>query len=416
MRKLVFLTVVLAFCLFSSANATDYNLSVNLTHYFDYSSDVNLADRINTSLVGAFSAGVSTVAGKLGNAVHFTGSQRVGFSAAPNLLSVFTLSYWHKMNGYDSSGGVIPIDNNAGQLVLYDAGGSFKANIGGDGYTTLTEFDGVVNDNTWHMVTIVRNNTDLYVYVDGNYWKKGTLGDNVAFRFNDLQGWRDDAGYDFIGDFDDFAIWKSRLSAPQIKFLYNNGTGRNLTKMSNLTFQTTFPNLTITNIKPVGETFSPVVFLWTLNHTAGCDFYYDSDLNLSTVTNMTTTFNFTLTNGTHTYSVNCTDSHNKKANSGTITFKVVNKVAEVLGLNSCPNTTSGVGVAAILTFICLVLVFLGFLFRIGIIGVFGSLMMFPLSWSFVACNHLFGYLLALCGMALFFVFAVLMPSRVGLWG
>jgi hypothetical protein len=175
----------------------------------------------------------SWVAGKLGNALSFDGSNdTVTLTSVPvNTTSnaTNTISFWM----YKKAGGgnvySMAVGFTAYDLGFYDSGVNhyFGFNTGaGDLY-------GITNpgfEDEWvHVVALVRNGDAKLnkIYINGVEQtlsqKAGTTGSKTITQNMRISGWYTDTSYKFNGYIDDVRIYNRALSAAEVAGLYNSG-------------------------------------------------------------------------------------------------------------------------------------------------------------------------------------------------
>jgi len=82
----------------------------------------------------------------------------------------------------------------------------------------------------------------------------------------------------------------------------------------------------------------------------------------------------------------------------------IEQAVDALSKVRCPDTLVGILLLSLLTLITFVIIIMGFHFKIGIIGFFGSLFLLVLSWFIAPCISIFGTLLGFFGIILMVMF------------
>lgn len=252
-----------------------------------------------------------TNSGKFGKAWNGTGALWVSrandadldFAAAED----FTLSGWFKSdsatnptNGTEYILSTSTGNTDAGYQIYTKTDGTVCFGIDDDGTWTDVESCTTTDyyDGLWHQFTAVRNVTSdtTKIYIDAIERDSdtdpttGTLdGDNI-FYIGDFDG--DDnatAGTEeFAGDIDEVKVYRSVLTADQVKVEYNKGSGQNLGALS--TDSTGIPSWSDTDSycpPGQGSTCTPPIAHWKLDENTG-----------TTANDVSTTGNGgTLTNG-----------------------------------------------------------------------------------------------------------------------
>ena len=185
---------------------------------------------------------VSGAVGKLGNAISFDGmNDYVSTSLGPisnNLGNSFTLAAWVKNSNVSDGWGWI-IGESAGGTFLFGKQGSEDAiHVNMDGIISGTKIanSGGVFDGNWHNVVLVRDSTDMKLYVDGGFRSATTVSNTVTTCTGNVSIGRRGNGEYWRGSVDEVAIYNRALSAAEIVSHYNSGVGTSLI-VSGLKFQ-----------------------------------------------------------------------------------------------------------------------------------------------------------------------------------
>lgn len=223
-------------CLAGSAG-TDTSLASGLVAYWNFNEGSGniVNDDTGNGNTGTWNGtlGGQWTTGKIGYGGNFTGSNYVLFSSGSSNYTNVTVSAWFKT----SSNNEFILDAQNGNPLFYmqigatTSGGNankltayFRTNSGNvlvvSGATT-------VNDNNWHMGTIVRNvsTQKVYIYVDGNldatanYTDTGSITAPLVFMGGTS------GAYIFSGLIDEVGVWNAALTSTQISTLYNSGVG-----------------------------------------------------------------------------------------------------------------------------------------------------------------------------------------------
>ncbi len=233
-------------------NSSEWYGSKGLWHLNDGSG--NAADWSNNGKTGTITGATWVTNGscRFGSCLYFDGNDHINvatYNIAPT--NTYTMSAWIRTSttgkyvfgqGDDTGStnemgiGVDINSNHARALMDRYAGNWFY----GEGTTTVT-------DNKWHMVTLVYDNSNYRLYVDGSQEATGTFTEagsaTSGNQFFAIGSWsRNDAAIgQFIGYIDDVAVWNRALSAVDVANLYNSSKffatqgWSNVTKIVNTT-------------------------------------------------------------------------------------------------------------------------------------------------------------------------------------
>ena len=177
--------------------------------------------------------GVTFVAGKIGNAAEFDGSNYLSTDITQDFGTQFTVSCW--LNVSDS-------DSNRPAVSQWQTGeGAFFIGVVDDEYVFATGHDVDVNNPTWlidgpaeldewvHLVGVYFGNSER-LYVNGSMAASQSVGPIIDPSAGIFQIGTLDVGNEFFfdGKIDAVGIWNRALSEAEVSALYNNGTGREL--------------------------------------------------------------------------------------------------------------------------------------------------------------------------------------------
>ena len=183
---------------------------------------------------GPVGGGLTTVTGKVGNALNFDGAggSEVIVNQAPEsdfdfVNSDFTVQAWFKVNSFDKDWqALVAKGEGAGwRIARHSSSNNLAVNMGqGDTAT------GNINDGAWHhLVGIHKAGTITDIYVDGSLATSGggggpgdvggtlTIGDNPEAN---NRNWN--------GLIDEVVVWNRALIPDEVTTLYNGGNGTGL--------------------------------------------------------------------------------------------------------------------------------------------------------------------------------------------
>ena len=173
------------------------------------------------------------VAGKLGSqALHFNGGDYVTMDGVANDFTDddVTMAAWIKTTT-TSEGDWYSLNGTNGQYLLCILGGDIRFYEGGwEPAAGVT-----VNDGAWHHIVATRENMYVKIYVDGVRRSSASYNSTVRLdagdRWSIAQEWDGSTPSDFFnGTVDEVAMWNRALTAEEMAYLYNNGTGNRPTE------------------------------------------------------------------------------------------------------------------------------------------------------------------------------------------
>ncbi len=198
-----------------------------------------------------------TNSGKFGKAWDGNGVKYLSVSDPANgsldfaAADDFSISLWFKSDSASNPGATEFLLNkvtaSAGYAIYANTDGTICFGIDDD--STWTPDDSACNtkdiyDATWHHIVATKTGTtriDLYVdgYLAGSDTSiaaTGTLANSATFYLGDKDG--TDNGDEFTGDLDEVKIFRSAMTADQVKVEYNRGSAQTLGALSdNSTYQ-----------------------------------------------------------------------------------------------------------------------------------------------------------------------------------
>ncbi|MFA6328553.1 MAG: LamG-like jellyroll fold domain-containing protein, partial [Candidatus Micrarchaeia archaeon] len=188
----------------------DNNVSVNDTGAIqDYSGNGN------NGTLGAGNASrmpTWTTAGKIGGAYAFDGASSYISAPISSVPQVFTITAWIKLN---QLGREQHFAEFTGTQFYVSSGNKLGTSAWSNavGTTSLTT-------GTWYFATLVRNTTNVSLYLNGVYEGAGSLGANATSPFSIGDYYAHSGNYKFTGTIDQVAIYPRALSAQEIAAQY----------------------------------------------------------------------------------------------------------------------------------------------------------------------------------------------------
>jgi len=194
-----------------------------------YDASINSND-LTLSAASWISAGKYDKAWNGDGTVYLSRSDDADFDFAAS--QDFTVSGWFKhavasvteviMYKFESSGA------DGGYMVQMESDGDITFGVDDDNTAftdTATSTLATYDDNSWHHFVGSKDDSSIKLYIDAELittttlTETGTLENDDTLYVGDSEG--TDDGDEFIGDLDQLAIYRSALTADQIKILYN---------------------------------------------------------------------------------------------------------------------------------------------------------------------------------------------------
>ena len=171
--------------------------------------------------------------------------------------AAFTISFWIKPTGSATLARVIELDGGAANTRLQGTGsGALKFFVDGNAENSL---NGFIVLNEWALITIVINNTDNKVYVNGELAVSNIGNGSGAGSFTGLPIGGDSANYDDI--YDDMTLFNTAFTATEVAELYSAGDyfdPRDHTQAGNLTSWWAFEDNAYKNYFTTADTASTI--------------------------------------------------------------------------------------------------------------------------------------------------------------
>ena len=171
--------------------------------------------------------GVGCVAGKIGNAANFDGTNYLNTADLSGVMDgqSFTVAFWAKFDPSAQSGtpGLVNSWSGGGayNLRFVPSGNTLNLYLGGSGEILAA----APTDGTWHHYVVRRDhasgNNDFWI--DGVLATSGNSGSIGSWTRGIRIGRADDA---LVGAIDETGLWKRALTSDEIAALYNTGTGK----------------------------------------------------------------------------------------------------------------------------------------------------------------------------------------------
>lgn len=295
LQKAGIFSLLLTFCFIllssgvSAFNQTDY-LAQNLVAYYNFNDTTELVDGVfnmtDNEGTGVFTE-TDALIGKTGNLTD------------NNNWKVLTPTYIHRFNATDRSFNLWirhPFDfqvepNEHSMISKTEVGDQWRLFMNGNPQGNIlfndritaasnANWNGNLNlclQNTWCMISVVRNTTNVIVYINGIEEEVAPIwfwDENVSNSFY-IGTWFSDFGgqslYDWNGQIDELSFYEKALNTSDIAELYNSGNG--------VTYQPTGP-LVETGCQNITSDFDMTEDV-VLNETNGINCFYLSSPSLT---------------------------------------------------------------------------------------------------------------------------------------
>ncbi|MEX1382612.1 LamG-like jellyroll fold domain-containing protein [Lutibacter sp.] len=306
-------------------------LEVDLVSYYTLNeTSGTTAEDVHGTNDGTNNGATVNVAGKIGTAYDFDGTNDYVSVSFGETFSAITYSWWMAWDdsGTSATQVVFESDTTAEGLVYTGSGAtdSIAVRIG----TDLTDalFESAIPDSGWHHYVATWDGTDVKLYVDGTEHGSSPISrawSNPSFTSFYI-GARAGNSVNFDGKIDEVGIWSRALTSTEISDLYNSGDG--------LGYRVIAPaGFTVSLLHPENDSYlneSRTVNFGVNITNAGNNTLEQVELIIDgsvAVTNTSGTegiYNFTrvLDNGNYTWYVNATDNETEVFTSSVYEFEL----------------------------------------------------------------------------------------------
>lgn len=351
-KKAGFFGIIMVFLL----PVVSADLTTDLISYYSFDSD---ASDDHASNDGTVNGATHEATSFLDGGYSFDGNDDISLPIQPTGITGYTINLWVKPADWTPTSRNYLIANwitGSGSIhsgiALQSAFSAilYEFDEGGSGYRAINYNSGLTDD-TWHMVTLVRDTTagNLYAYVDGTHQGTAALNtytNSVDMTNNDITvGNRETSSEYYTGELDELGIWARALSSAEIAELYNSGTGltypftidtntaptatiNNFINNSHTNDNTTSFNITVVDLEGNNSNCSLMI-----NDTVRAT-------NINIVNNSYSILTSTLlSDGVYEFYINCSDG--AKSSNTTLRQFTVDTILPIFTLNSInsSNTT-----------------------------------------------------------------------------
>ncbi len=178
-------------------------------------------------------------------------------------------------------------------------------------------------------------------------------------------------------------------------------------------FTVRFPSISVNLTSPLNNSVDidglvVFQFITDTGNSNNCSLFIDNTINfinqsINATVGLNTFAPVRLNNATHTWLVRC--------NNGTLTgvssqfiLNVLIPDPNALSITICPSTAAGMFKLSLVIGIAIIFIGMGFAFNVGIVGVFGAVMLMISSWSISPCSNVYGFAVALLSGVLIILF------------
>jgi hypothetical protein len=162
---------------------------------------------------------VAFVAGKIGNAAEFDGSNSLTRSMSVDFSDDFTLSLWCKPADVEDYGVMLFGQEGGRWNIAYTGDSSIDVNNGSAAFLNAAALP-----DQWHHVVTTRNSTTTKMWLNGEVVAQDD-NQEVAAANTIYLGSADEDTFRYTGLLDAVGIWERVLSDAEIAALWNGGSG-----------------------------------------------------------------------------------------------------------------------------------------------------------------------------------------------
>ena len=284
-------------------NLTYPSLSSGLRIYYDFEASSEKVSGIYNLTANEGSVVYNGTDCRVGNCIHLSVNNNVYIpnSTFTRFNTSYTINYWVRHKNANSAGESVmfsPLGANGRQSAANQTAWLWNSWF----QTSSTETARTpVQNNTYFMITITRNNTNgnVTIYINGLVEISGTnstintsgTSHSIVLGANGLNN-----ASEMIGEMDELSIFDKQLSQSDINFLYNSGNGRNFTQTLGLNSQGTISlklgsavaDFSVGNVTTNVSTLFTNLSSYINSYLSTCTFsggYCNVPFNLSSTTN-----------------------------------------------------------------------------------------------------------------------------------
>jgi hypothetical protein len=162
---------------------------------------------------------VAFVAGKIGNAAEFDGTNHLSRSTTIDFSQPFSVSIWCRPADVEAYGVMLFGDAAQTVNIAYTGFGTIDINNGAAGFINIE-----AAPEQWHHVVVTRNSSETTVWLNGAVAAQEE--NQVTGDTDTIFVGKSDLALNYRGSLDALGIWSRALTESEIAFLYNAGAGR----------------------------------------------------------------------------------------------------------------------------------------------------------------------------------------------
>jgi len=171
-----------------------------------------------------FLAGLLTVNAQTNYSLSFNGtSAHVSYSNSTSYSNTMTIEAWIKTTAYSSYDEIVGWGNTSSStnhsVEFRVANGKLEFGINTNGWQAVAS-SASVNTGNWVHVAVVKNDTDIKLYINGTQDGSGTINQSPSVNVMEIGGfyYQQEMKYDyyFTGNIDEVRIWNTARTASEI--------------------------------------------------------------------------------------------------------------------------------------------------------------------------------------------------------
>jgi hypothetical protein len=210
-------------------------ITTPISYYKLDESSGNASDSVGSN-TGTNNNTVIFSAGKINNGADFNGTNQsfsLGTSSTLNPSTTLSINAWFKTTDNTVFQCVMSRDTVSSIGVdrcygLYVLSGKLYGEVFSSSTASTITGGTTLANNTWYMVTMVQNGTDLRIYLNGTSDATPVSSAITLFTatINTYIGARGNSTGYMKGSLDEIGLWSTALSSTEVTELYNGGVGK----------------------------------------------------------------------------------------------------------------------------------------------------------------------------------------------
>lgn len=240
--KLLLFGLVFIFLSSFVSSTTAGDLEPYIVTLWEFDSNFNDSSSNNNHL--SSTGTVTHVTGKINNGIDLDSGDYLNVTSTTTYENnPYSVVCWVKYDNIASGNSDTLFDNfnnnNGGMEIRHNTGGALRVTIGHSSGNTAPTYSAGLKSNVWYMVGGDFNGTHISVIYNQSKYSTtsvgGTVGNGRSDTYVGIRGTDLLALTQHEGQVDECTIFSKSLNSSELTYLYNSGSGRDLTTESNFT-------------------------------------------------------------------------------------------------------------------------------------------------------------------------------------